>query len=271
MGEKNDLIFVLIGFIAGLFAGICITLIIIKIAEKIAVEKYKREEKRRAIVEKKRKPTEEKRKNRKEKREPDLETSRELSEKEKMLEALAVIPVNEKEILPAEYNDNEEKNGDELRTKTSETVSYEEDEGDKNIIEELGGEFYKNEKKREENTRRLNVTPISFYENSLYGRNSIPQFKESRDTTFNSKFLLYKEKYLFLNWYKYNSKEITDPTRLNHLERCYKLMDGNEKIYDIADLIRNISVIAAFPAIVKKEGDHYILEKPGILKIEEVY
>ena len=271
MGEKNDLIFVLIGFIAGLFAGICITLIIIKIAEKIAVEKYKREEKRRTIVEKKRKPREEKRKNRKEKREPDLEISRELSEKEKMLEALAVIPVSEKEILSAEYNDNEEKNDDELRTKTPEKASYEENEADKKIIEELGGEFYRDEKKREQNIRKLNVLPISFLENSLYGRNSIPQFKRSGDTIFNSKFLLYKEKYLFLNWYKYNSKEITDPVNLNYIEQCYKLIDGNEKIYDIKDLIRNISVIAAFPAIVKKEGDHYILEKPGILKIEEVY
>lgn len=271
MGEKNDLIFVLIGFIAGLFAGICITLIIIKIAEKIAVEKYKREEKRSTIVEKKRKPREEKRKNRKEKREPDLETSRELSEKEKMLEALAVIPVSEKEILSAEYNDNEEKNDDELRTKTSEKASYEENEADKKIIEELGGEFYRDEKKREQNIRKLNVLPSSFLENSLYGRNSIPQFKRSGDTIFNSKFLLYKEKYLFLNWYKYNSKEITNPVNLNYIGQCYKLMDGNEKIYDIADLIRNISVIAAFPAIVKKEGDHYILEKPGILKIKEVY
>ena len=40
-----------------------------------------------------------------------------------MLEALAVIPVSEKEILSAEYNDNEEKNDDELRTKTSEKAS----------------------------------------------------------------------------------------------------------------------------------------------------
>lgn len=270
MGEKNDLIFVLIGFIAGLFVGICITLIIIKIAEKIAVEKYKREEKRRAIVEKKRKPTEEKRKNRKEKREPDLETSRELSEKEKMLEALAIIPVNEKEILPAEYNDNEEKNDDELRTKTPEIVNYEEDEGDKKIIKELGGKFYQDEMKRDGN-RSLNFIPISFDRDSLYRRNFIPQFERSGDTIFNSTFLLYKEKYLFLNWYKYNSKEITDPVNLNYIEQCYKLIDGNEKIYDIKDLIRNISVIAAFPAIVKKEGDHYILEKPGILKIEEVY
>lgn len=271
MGEKNDLIFVLIGFIAGLFAGICITLIIIKIAEKIAVEKYKREEKRGDIVEKKREPREEKRKNRKEEREPELEISRELSEKEKMLEALAVIPVSEKEILSAEYNDNEKKNDDELRTKTSEKASYEENEADKKIIEELGGEFYRDEKKREQNIRKLNVLPISFLENSLYGRNSIPQFKRSEDTIFNSKFLLYKEKYLFLNWHKYNSKEITNPVNLNYIGQCYNLMDGNEKIYDIADLTRNISVIAASPAIVAKEEERYILKEPGFLKIKEVY
>lgn len=271
MGEKNDLIFVLIGFIAGLFAGICITLIIIKIAEKIAVEKYKREEKRSTVVEKKRKLKEEKRMNRKEKREPELETSRELSEKEKMLKTLEVIPVNKKEILSEEYTDNEEKNDDELRTKTPEIVSYEEDEGDKKIIEELGGEFYKNKIKREENTRRLNVIPISFCKNSLYRRNSIPLFERSGDTIFNATFLLYKEKYLFLNWYKYNSKEITDPVNLNYMEQCYKLIDGNEKTYEIENLIRNISVIAASPAIVKKEGDHYILKEQGFLKIKEVY
>ena len=188
-----------------------------------------------------------------------------------MLKTLEVIPVNKKEILSEEYTDNEEKNDDELRTKTPEIVSYEEDEGDKKIIEELGGEFYKNKIKREENTRRLNVIPISFCKNSLYRRNSIPLFERSGDTIFNATFLLYKEKYLFLNWYKYNSKEITDPVNLNYMEQCYKLIDGNEKTYEIENLIRNISVIAASPAIVKKEGDHYILKEQGFLKIKEVY
>lgn len=258
MIKTDVLILVLISFMIGLLFGICITIIIVKIVEKIADRRYKREEERKIVGEKEKG-------GRKEAKKQNLEVVRKPSEKEKMLEMLETIPIYKKEKVSQKYNDDIYGIG----SWKGENKGWNKKE-EENIIEEIGKLLYKEEGKREQSMSKLDLIPISFTPNSLY-KSRFLEFEVSKETKINAKFLLYKEKYLFLNWNLYNSKEKINRTEIEYLEKCYQFINESERNIDIDNLRADIVVVGASPAtVVKKEG-HYILKERGFIQIKEVY
>lgn len=269
MIKKDAIIFILVGFIVGLFAGICITLMIVKIAEEIAIRKYEREERRRGRK-KESKSTKKIKRNQKEeieRKSQDFKRVKELSEKERIQEMLKKIPVHKDESLLQQYDieDNYNIYGNE----SFKQINTERNSLDREIVEKIGRDFYIDKEKRKQ--KNLNLKGLEFDEQSLYQENILPEFKESKETSLNALFLLYEEEYLFLNWHRHNLEEKIELNEVEDLNRCYHFINENDENCNIKNLRRNVFIIGSDPAIVARKENRYVLKKKGILKIKEVY